>query len=66
MAIALMKTLTMSLWSLTMTEFTLWQRLADGYSVEDVLEIIGLSPEELYEDYLAHLIRRHIDDFANI
>ena len=49
-----------------MTEFTIYQRLADGYSVEDVLEILGLTPEELYEDYLSSLIRRHIDDFANI
>lgn len=51
---------------MTMTEFTLYQKLADGYSVDDVLEILGLTPEELYEDYLAHLIRRHLDDFANI
>lgn len=49
-----------------MTEFSLYQRLADGYSVEDVLEILGLTPEELYEEYLATLIRRHLDDFANI
>lgn len=49
-----------------MTEFSLYQRLADGYSVEDVLDIIGLTPEELYEDYLARLIRKHLDDFANI
>ena len=49
-----------------MTEFTLYQRLADGYSVEDVLEILGITPEELYEEYLSPLIRRHLDDFANI
>lgn len=49
-----------------MEEFDFYQRLADGYSVEDVLEIIGITPEELYADYLCHLIRKHKNEFANV
>lgn len=49
-----------------MEEFDFYRRLADGYTVDDVLAIIGITPEELYADYLCHLIRRHINDFANV
>lgn len=49
-----------------MTEFDFFQRLEDGYSVEDVLDIIGLTPSELYKKYLYRLIMRHKEDFANV
>lgn len=44
-------------------EFDFWTKLVDCYRVEDVLEIIGLSIEDLYKDYIRDLILLHVEDF---
>jgi len=44
-------------------EFEFWTKLEDCYSVEDVLEIIGVSLEDLYRYYLRDVILKHAKDF---
>ena len=44
-------------------EFDFWTKLEDSYSVEDVLEIIGVSIEDLYTYYLRDIIIKHMEDF---
>ena len=45
-----------------MTEFDIYQEIEDGYSVEDVLAILGITPQELYRDYLCIEIEEHKND----
>lgn len=44
-------------------EFSLFQKIEDTYSIEDILEILGISVEKLLRDYLYDEIIEHKDDF---
>lgn len=44
-------------------EFSLFQRIEDAYSVEDILCILGITVEQLLRDYLADEVLEHIEDF---
>lgn len=44
-------------------EFSLFQRIEDSYSVEDILAILGISVEKLLKDYLREEILDHITEF---
>lgn len=44
-------------------EFEFWTKLEDCYCVEDVLEIIGVSLEDLYRYYLRDIILKHKEEF---
>lgn len=44
-------------------EFDLFVKIADGYSVEDVLSILGITPESLYSRYLQEEILDRLGEF---
>lgn len=44
-------------------EFEFFTKLEDSYSLEDILEIIGVSVEELLRDYLRDDILKHKKKF---
>ena len=44
-------------------EFSFFQKLEDSYSVEDILEICGITVEDLLSYYLRDLILKHKRDF---
>lgn len=44
-------------------EFDLFQKIEDCYRVEDILEILGISVEELLTYYLRDEILKHKGDF---
>lgn len=44
-------------------EFSLLQKIEDNYCVEDILDILGLTVEELLKDYLYELVLKHRKDF---
>lgn len=44
-------------------EFSLFQKIEDTYSIEDILDILGISVEKLLRDYLYDDIIEHKDDF---
>lgn len=44
-------------------EFSLFQRIEDAYSVEDILCILGITVEQLLRDYLADEVMEHRKDF---
>lgn len=44
-------------------EFEFWTKLEDCYSIEDILEIIGVSIEDLLRYYLRDPILKHKEDF---
>lgn len=44
-------------------EFDFWTKLEDSYSIEDILEIIGVSVEDLLSYYLRDPILKHRKDF---
>jgi len=44
-------------------EFSLFQRIEDSYSVEDILAILGISVEKLLKDYLRDEVLEHALDF---
>lgn len=44
-------------------EFDLYQKIADSYSVDDILCILGITPEDLCRYYLKGLINKHKGDF---
>lgn len=44
-------------------EFSLFQRIEDNYTVDDILAILGISVEKLLKDYLRDEIIDHATDF---
>lgn len=44
-------------------EFSIYQKIEDNYSIEDILEILGITVETLLKYYLADEIAEHINDF---
>lgn len=44
-------------------EFSLFQRIEDNYTVDDILAILGISVEKLLKDYLRDEIIEHATDF---
>jgi len=44
-------------------EFDFFTKVEDSYSIEDILEIIGVSVEQLLKYYLRDLVLAHRGDF---
>lgn len=44
-------------------EFSVLQKIEDNYSLEDILDILGLTVETLLKDYLYEPIMKHLNDF---
>lgn len=44
-------------------EFSLFQRIEDNYTVDDILAILGISVEKLLKDYLRDEVIEHATDF---
>ena len=44
-------------------EFSFFQKIEDNYSIEDILEILGISVETLLKYYLYDEVMEHKRDF---
>ncbi|MBQ1571973.1 MAG: hypothetical protein IIZ78_12655 [Clostridiales bacterium] len=44
-------------------EFSFFQRIEDNYSVADILDILGITVEQLLKDYLRDEVMAHRNDF---